>query len=194
MDNLLKLVQALGQNLNNEIPIRQLSKESLVPYTTAHRLIKNNKEIFTINQKGNIRLCSLNLEDDITKNYLILAERKETNSFMKKQPKFKVLMKELLPGDYSLIFFGSRAGGKNREKSDVDFCIINKDGRKSIKFFKFELLFRLEINPIYFSREEFRQMLKEKEQNLAKEIIKKHIILYGEQYFWDLVWASKYGI
>jgi predicted nucleotidyltransferase len=191
MDNLLKLIQTLGKNLNNPIPIRQLSKESKIPYTTAHRLIKNNKDIFIINKKGNIKLVSLNLEDNIIKNYLILSERKEAESFFNKNPEFKVLKKELPKGDYSLILFGSRAGEKQREKSDIDLCIINKDGKKNIKFSKFELLFRLEVNPIYLKNKEFKQMLKEEEQNLAKEIIKKHIILYGEEYFWNLIWNNK---
>lgn len=190
MDNLLILIQALGRNLNDEVTIRQLSKESGVPYTTAYRLIKNNKGIFIINTKGNIKLASLNLKDDITKNYLVLGERKAAESFIKKRPLFKVLKKELPKGDYSLILFGSRAEGAYRKKSDVDLCVINKDGRKNIKFSKFELLFKLEVNPIYLKDKEFKQMLKEEEQNLAKEIIKKHIILYGEEYFWNLIWKN----
>ena len=189
MDNLLKLIQILGKNLNNEITIRQLSKESKVPYTTTHRLVKNNKGIFIINQKGNIKLVSLNVKDNITKNYLILAERKEAEFFIKKQPSFKVLKEELPKGEYSLILFGSRAEGTSRVKSDIDLCIINKDGKKNIKFSKFELLFKLDINPIYLKDSEFKQMLEE-EHNLAKEIIKKHVILYGEEYFWNLIWKN----
>lgn len=190
MDNLLKLIQTLGKNLNNQISIRQLSKESRVPYTTTHRLIKNNREIFAIDQKGNIKLVSLNLKDNIIKNYLILAERKELESFLNKNPEFRVLKKELPQEDYSLILFGSRAEGKQREKSDIDLCIINKNGKRNINLSKFELLFKLEINPIYLKDKEFRQMLKEEEQNIAKEIIKKHIILYGEEYYWDLIWKN----
>ena len=190
MDNLLKLVQTLGKNINNKIPIRQLSKESKIPYTTAHRLVKNNNNLFTTTQKGNIRLCSLNLKDNITKNYLILAERCESDYFVKKEPQFKVLKEALPKEDFSLILFGSRAEGKGREKTDIDLCIINRDGKKNINFSKFELLFKVEINPIYLSYKEFKQMLKEEEQNLAKEIIKKHIILYGEEYFWNLIWKN----
>ena len=100
MDNLFRLIQTLGKNINNEIPIRQLSKESKVPYTTAHRLIKNNEGIFEINKKGNIKLVSLNLKDNITKNYLILAERKEAESFLRKQTQFKILKEELPRGNY----------------------------------------------------------------------------------------------
>ena len=190
MENLLTLIYTLGKNLNNEITILQLSKESHIPYTTTYRLIKNNKELFNINRKGNINLCSLNLMDSITKNYLILAERKELDSFNKRHPKFKVLKDELPKKNYSLILFGSRAEEKNRKKSDIDLCIINKDGKKNIKFSRFELLFGLEINPIYLSNKEFKHMLKDKKQNLAKEIIKKHIILWGEEYFWNLIWKN----
>ena len=190
MDIFLRLINALGKNFNNEITIRQLSKESEVPYTTTHRLVEKNEELFRINKKGNVRLISLNLEDNITKNYLILSERREAESFIVKQPQFKVLKEELPKGNYSLILFGSRAEGEHREKSDVDLCIINRDGKKNINFSKFELLFKLEINPICLSNKEFKKMLKEKEQNLVKEIIKKHIILHGEEYFWNLIWKN----
>ncbi len=190
MDNFLRLINALGKNFNNEITIRQLSKESEVPYTTTHRLIGKNEELFRINKKGNVRLISLNFEDNIIKNYLILSERRKAESFIVKQPQFRVLKGELPKGDYSLILFGSRAEGKHREKSDVDLCIINRDGKRNINFSRFELLFKLEINPICLSNKEFKKMLKEKEQNLVKEIIKKHIILHGEEYFWNLIWKN----
>jgi predicted nucleotidyltransferase len=187
MDNLLKMIQTLGKNLNNEIPIRQLSAESSQPYTSTHRLVEKNSQIFSINKKGNIKLVSLNRTDSIVKNYLIIAERKETESFISKDPRFKVLQDSIPKGDYSLILFGSRAERKNREKSDVDLCIISKQ-TPILKLDKFKLLYRLNTNPIFFKDTEFIQMLNERDQNLAKEILKKHIILYGEEYFWNLVW------
>jgi len=190
MDKLLRLVYTLGKNVHNEISMRQLSKEAGIPYTTAYRLIKQNSSLFIINQKGNIKLCSLNTEDIITKNYLILAERSQADLFRKKSPQFKVLQRELPRGDYTLILFGSRAEGTQRTKSDIDLCIINKDGKKDITFSKFELLFEIEINPIFFTEKEFKLMLKEKEHNVVKEILKKHLILYGEEYFWNLIWKN----
>lgn len=190
MDSLLRLIYTLGKNLNQEITIRQLSKNANVPYTTTYRLIARNSNIFNINQKGNIKLCALNIKEGITKNYLIIAERQEAELFFKKYPQFKVIKDELPHENYSLVLFGSRAEDKQREKSDIDLCIINKDGNKSIKLTKFELLFKVEVNPIFFSQKEFKNMLYEEGQNLGKEIIKKHIILYGEEYFWNLVWKD----
>jgi predicted nucleotidyltransferase len=190
MGQLLKLVNTLGKNLHDEMPIRQLSKESRVPNTTAHRLINQNKALFNINQKGNIKLVSLNLEDNITKNYLILSEREEADNFLKKQPKFKVLSKNFPKGNYTVVLFGSRADSTHREKSDVDICVVNKDGKKDIEFSQFEHIYGLTVNPIVFKRKEFIDMSKEKEHNLADEIIKKHIILYGEEYFWNMIWQN----
>jgi predicted nucleotidyltransferase len=190
MDNLFKLVYVLGMNLDNEMTIRQLSIDSKVPYTTTYRLIKLNKSLFNVNLKGNIKLCSLNLEDNITKNYLILAERFEANKFLKKNVVIKALISDLIKGNYALILFGSRVESTHREKSDVDICVINKDGKKFIDFHKFELIHKLEVNSLFFSRKEFKLMLKEKDHNVGKEILRKHIILYGEEYFWNVIWNN----
>lgn len=190
MDNLLKLIWVLGKNMPNSLTIRQLAKDAQVPYATAYRTIDRNKKLFTIIRKGNIRLCSLNLEDPITKNYLILAERQQAEKFLEKNPKLNIIKKELPKGDYAFILFGSRAEEQQRERSDIDVCVINKDGSKNIKLSKYELLFKLEINPIFLSKNEFTKMLKEKEHCLAHEIIKKHIIIYGEEYFWTIIFKN----
>lgn len=190
MDNLLKLTHTLGKNLYNQLPIRQLSKEACVSYTTAYRLVKNHSNLFQMVKKGNIKLISINLADPITKQYMILGERNAAVHFMKKQPQFKILQSDLPAGDYTLVLFGSRAEGKEREMSDIDICIINRDGNKTVKLSKFEHLFKVEINPIYFSENEFGHMLQDRDHNIAKEIIKKHIVLFGEEYFWNLIWKN----
>ena len=188
MANLLYLINVLGKHLNDEIPIRQLSIESNVPNTTAHRIIEQNKDLFIIKKKGNLKLVSLNTTDSITKNHLILAERINSKKFIDKHPKFKVIKRNLPKGDYTVVLFGSRSDETNRKKSDVDICVVNKEGKKNIDFFQFESLYGLVVNPLFFKKTEFIAMLKEKEHNLVNEIIKKHIVLYGEEYFWNIIW------
>lgn len=187
MDNLLSLIYTLGKNIGNSLTLRQLSVDAGVPYTTANRIVKQNEGIFTLEKKGSSILCSLNIKDRITLSYLSLAERKKADDFCQKDKEMSVIRTDLPKGDYAAILFGSRAGGRNREKSDIDLMIINKDGSKSMSFSKNEMIFKLEINPIFMSANEFRQMLEEEERNLADEIIKNHIILYGEEYFWRIV-------
>jgi predicted nucleotidyltransferase len=190
MEDLLKLIQVLGKNTDS-ITTRQLSIDAKIPYTTTLRNINNNKQLFLITKKGNIKLITLNYNDDILKNYLILAERYVAEEFLIKYPELKILKSNLEKGNYSIILFGSRAEETNRKNSDVDLCIINKDGKKNISFAKFESLFKITVNPMFISKLEYEQMLKEKEHNLANEIIKKHILLYGEEYYWNIVWNNK---
>lgn len=193
MDNLLKLLRVLGTNIPSALTIRHLAKEAGVPYATTYRTIAKHKNLFAVIRKGNLKLCSLEFKDSIIKHYLILAERRRTEEFLKKNPKLRILRKELPRGRYACVLFGSRAEGKHHRQSDVDLCIINRDGSKIATFSNYELVFKLEINPIYLSRKEFRKMLEERGRNLGHEMVDKHIILYGEEYFWNIIfsWASK---
>ncbi|MBU0535800.1 MAG: nucleotidyltransferase domain-containing protein [Nanoarchaeota archaeon] len=177
----------MGKNLDNKITLRQLSKDAGVPYTTAYRAVNQNKEVFILERKGSVILCSLNLQDKITLSYLSLAERKKADSFCNKHKEISVIRKDLPEGDYAAALFGSRAEEKHRKESDIDIIVINKDGKKNISFSKNEMLFRIRINPIFMSIKEFQHMLKEKDHNLADEVMGNHIILHGEGYFWRTV-------
>lgn len=190
MENIIKLVNALGRRILDEISIRQLSIEAKIPYTTTHRTISANKGLFLINEKSNIKFCSLNNEDDITKHYLIISERKKQAEFLNKKPEYRMLTRDLPAGRFSVILFGSRASDKGRDKSDIDICILSADGKRSASFSSAEIIMRLEINPIFMSAAEFSGMLKKNGQNLAKEIITNHVILYGEEYFWEVIWNA----
>ncbi|MBU0535809.1 MAG: nucleotidyltransferase domain-containing protein [Nanoarchaeota archaeon] len=187
MDNLLDLVYVLGKHLGENVTLRQLALEAGVPYTTAYRAVKLNNSLFELEKKGSATLCSLNTKDMIILSHLSLAERKKADDFCRKNKEISVIRADLPEGNYSAVLFGSRAGGKHRKDSDIDLMVINKDGKKNIGFSKHEMLFKIRINPIFMTAKEFRHMLKEKEHNLADEVIKNHIVLHGESYFWRTV-------
>lgn len=190
MDNLIRIINALGRRIFEDVSLRQISIEAKIPYTTTHRTISANKNLFSINAKSNIKFCSLNKEDDITKHYLIISEREKQAEFLNKKPEYKLLTRDLPAGRFSVTLFGSRASDKSRDKSDIDICILNADGKRNATFSSAEIVLGLEINPIFMSAAEFSGMLKKNGQNLAKEIITNHIILYGEEYFWEVVWNA----
>lgn len=188
MENLLRLVYVLGKHLSDELTMRRLAIEAKIPYTSAVRTLNNHKQLFSFKKKGGLKLVSLNRDDPIVKHHLILAERQAKELFCKQEPLFTILEQDLVNGEYTLLLFGSRAAGTHRAKSDVDLCVINKNGEKNLRFSKFSAVSKLDVNPIFFSEEEFTEMLKDKEHNVGKEILSKHVILYGEEYFWNLVW------
>lgn len=188
METLLSLIYVLGKHLSDELTMRQLAIEAKIPYTSAVRTLNKNMKLFSFEEKGGLKLVSLNRDDPIVKHHLILAERQAKEHFCKQESLFTILEQDLVAGEYTLLLFGSRAEGTHREKSDVDLCIINKNGEKNLRFSKFSTVSKLDINPMFFSEEEFTEMLKSKEHNVGKEILRKHVIFYGEEYFWNVVW------
>ncbi len=50
--------------------------------------------------------------------------------------------------------------------------------------------FGIEINPLVSEPTNLLTMLKEKENNVGKEILKNKIILFGAEKFWELVFEA----
>ncbi|MEK6974358.1 MAG: nucleotidyltransferase domain-containing protein [Nanoarchaeota archaeon] len=191
MDNRNSLLVFLAKNMDKSLSLNQISKFSGIPYATLYRLHNENKSLLDKKIIGKTIIISLK-KIEIVKNYLIVASYEEMNEFLAKNPLFKKISEDLSGGDYSLVLFGSYAEEKHTKASDIDLLIINKDGSKNINFSKYETLFKIEINPIFVSFIEFEAMLKDKEENVGKQVLKKHIILYNQELFWN--WVFKNGI
>lgn len=187
MDNLHRLLHLLGQRIDEAMSIRQLAKETNTPYTSALRTINNNKELFTMRTIGKAKSITINKEDDIVKHHLIIAERAATREAIKKQPFLKSIEHDLKTGTYTVLLFGSRATKDYRERSDVDLCTI---GAQKMSFNKLEMLTGKEINTMQFTEEEFKEMIKSKEHNIGKEIMRKHLVLKGEEHYWEMIWHA----
>ncbi|MEK6886574.1 MAG: nucleotidyltransferase domain-containing protein [Nanoarchaeota archaeon] len=86
-----------------------------------------------------------------------------------------------------MILFGSYAKKTQKETSDIDILIINKKGDKNISFSKYEVLFKKHINPIFITKEEFKNMINEKDENVGKQALRSHIILNNPEKFWEMV-------
>lgn len=188
METLLNLTSELSKDLRKEITIRTLSINAKIPYTTTLRTINKNPELFQIKKISNQKIISLNTKNPTLKNYLAISEQKKTKKFLEQSKEISILKKQLPEENYSIILFGSRANQKNREHSDIDLLILSKTKpNQQINFQKTQLLLKLEINPIFMLEKEFKKMLEEKDENLAKQILKNHIILKNENKFWETI-------
>lgn len=105
---------------------------------------------------------------------------------MEKQPVLKKITKELETKSIVLLF-GSYAKGTEGKGSDIDLLIINKEGKKEMSLRKYEMLFQIKINPLFITPKEFREMLKDTEENVGKQALKYHIILNDAEKFWECV-------
>lgn len=186
MDNKLRVINYLGKNINQSFTMLELSKATKIPYATFYRTINEMKDLVNIKTVGKSRIVSLNTRNQVIKSYLIISSEEEKKEFLSKQPVISKIVSEMNTKDIVLLF-GSYAKRVEREKSDIDLLIINKKGNKSISFSKYELLFKKKINPIFITKEEFKQMLKDSEENVGKQALKNHVILNNSENFWECV-------
>jgi len=186
MDNNLKIINYLGKNSGQEFTMRKLSMTAGIPYATFHRTMQEMKDLVKIKTIGKSKVISLDMNNPVIKSYLVISSEEERKDFLKKQPVINKIAAELTVKDVVLLF-GSYAKGSQRESSDIDLMIINKKGERTISFSKYEVLFKKKINPIFLSKKEFIQMLKDPTENIGKQALKQHIVLNNSENFWEYV-------
>ncbi len=184
MDNNLKIINYLGKKPGEEFTMHKLSMATGIPYATFHRTIKAMKGLVKIKAIGKSNVVSLDTNNAAIKSYLVISSEEERKDFLKKQPIINKIAAELAVKDIVLLF-GSYAKGSQRESSDIDLMVINKKGERTMSFSKYELLFKKKINPIFLSKQEFIQMLKDPSENVGKQALKQHIVLNNSENFWE---------
>ena len=185
MDNEFRLIRELGKSMHKKHTMHELSKKTRIPYATLYRAVKKMKEIITTERIGKAKTIELNLENQSIKSYLAVSSDKERKEYLEEQPIIKKIWGEQKTREI-IALFGSYASKTQTEKSDIDLLIINKDGKKTIHFAKYETLFRIKINPVFITKKEFTKMLQEKNENIGKQALKNHVVLNNPEEFWEL--------
>ncbi len=144
-------------------------------------------------KKGSMNL----IEIKSTPNQLLYSvEEKRTKGFLEENKKLKLIKEDIEKISYPffiVLLFGSVAKKTATEKSDIDICILSDNKEKINELIsKLKLLpYKIEIQD--FLVKEFESMLNKKENNVAKEITKNNIILYGIENYYNLIsrWMKK---
>lgn len=186
MDNKLKIINYLGRNIGKSFTMHELSNLINIPYATFHRTIGKMPDLIIKEKAGKATLIEIKAPNPIVKSYLAVSSEEEKKEYLKKYPIISKICSEI-KGKEVVILFGSYANKTENEKSDIDLMIINKDGRKSLSFSKYELLFGKKINPIFVTEREFRQMIGDRGENVGKQALSNHIILNNSEKFWEMV-------
>ena len=185
--NILK--QFTGEYIR-EIYGRQLiGKVKLSQKAIALTLEELEKEsILKARKQGNIKLYYLNIESIEIKDMLIIVEYLKKKEFLAKHRTLAHLFKE----DKRIIgIFGSYAKDTQKEDSDIDVFIIGKKIPEDYE--KKGKKFDLDVSIKYFSEKEWQQLVKNK-NNLWKEIISHHVLIFGMEKFVNVVWKEYYGL
>ncbi|MBI2673365.1 nucleotidyltransferase domain-containing protein [Candidatus Woesearchaeota archaeon] len=186
MDNKHKIINYLGKHPNRKYTMHGLSKELVIPYASFYRTINSIKDLLIIEEVGKSKVITLNKPNKVVKAHLVVSSDEERKDYLKKYPIINKIYQELNTEDI-VILFGSYAKTTQTRNSDIDLLIINKDGKKSISFSKYEILFKIRINPIFITKKEFKLMLKDKEENVGKQALYNNIILNNPEGFWGCV-------
>lgn len=186
MDNMLNIVNFLGKNLHREYTMHELSIILKIPYASFYRTIAQMKYLLIIRNIGRAKTVKLKLDHVTTLPYLTIASFEEMKSFVQEQKMIRAIQSELETSDIVLLF-GSYAKREESKHSDVDIMVINKSGKKSLSFSKYEILYKKEINPLCIKEKEFTLMLTSETENVGKQALKGHIVLNNPTRFWQLV-------
>lgn len=186
MDNKLKIINYLGKHGRKQFTMHGLSIVVGIPYASFYRAVQQMKDLLECTTIGKSKTLTLKRENPIIHSYLTISSDEERKEFLRKQPLIMKIASELRTKDI-LILFGSYAKRKETEKSDIDLLVVNKDGKKSLSFSKYEVVFKKKINPIFFTAKEFKIMLQDPEENVGKQALQDHIILNNPDGFWRMV-------
>ncbi len=188
----------LIENLDKEFSIKEIADRLKRPYVKIHSSIKrlNDKKIIKEEIKGKSHYCSVDYKNNI--NVVCFINSQKAKEFLQKNKKIKLIIEDITEkikiSDYTLLLFGSYAKGNPDKHSDLDIALINSsEDKKEIErvISSVKRLASLDIHHLEFSYKEFIEMLKSKEMNVGKEIVKNHIIFSGCEQFYNCLGLSK---
>ena len=185
-----------------------ISKNTKTNYATIYRKVDSlvNQGILSKSKYGMASKININLGNEQTLSLLAFVEAKKLEKFLNKlKGNLSISMNEIIkdttPENKCIIVFGSYAKGNQTKESDLDIFEIYEpskyvqpqnfdyyiDGlKKSIRGMlkTSELRGGPKINPIIVSSSEHKEMILNKEVNVAKEVLLNHIILKGFSEYW----------
>ena len=190
----LKILEVFAKKPFAEYARKEIKKESKEKSNNALALAINSlkKEVVLIEKKiGKSGILALNLDNDITFYYLALC-----NDF--RIPHLAEISLETLKKEigeetpfFSIIIFGSYAVGEQEKGSDLDIAIFveSEDNRKKIESLanSAKLKSALEMDIHVIPKGEMIEMLTSKEENLGKQIARKHLAVYNHRIFYEIV-------
>lgn len=171
--------------------IKRLSKEkSNNALSLAFSQFRN--ENLLIEQKvGKSSLFTLNVENDLIYYYIALSNNKRMKKSVELTLKYIKEEIKKTTSFFSIVVFGSYAIQEEKKSSDLDIAIFieNKDTIKELKINlgTAELKSILELDVHIITRGDMIEMLTNNEENLGKQIAKKHMAVYNHQIFYDLL-------
>lgn len=188
----------LIESLNKEFSIKEIADRLKRPYVKIHSSIKRlkNKKIIKEEIKGKSHYCSIDYKNNI--NVVCFISSQKAREFLLKNKKIKLIIEDIIANikipNYTLLLFGSYAKSNADKHSDLDIAVIgSSEDKEEIERIinSVKRVFSLDIHSLEFSYKEFIEMLKSKEMDVGKEIVKNNIIFRGCEQFYNCLMLSE---
>ena len=190
----LKIFEPLTRNMLKEYSIKEIKEACGEKSNNALSLaLKKFKEENLVKERrvGRSLLYLLNTESELVFNYIQLINSKKNS-----KPAIRAIERikedvEKNTSFFSIVIFGSYAIGKQTKDSDLDVAVfIEEENKRKIiesALKSSELKTPLKIHGHVISRDEFLEMLKVDNENLGKQIARKHLSIYNSHIFYSLL-------
>lgn len=174
----LKQVKELAKEKSNNalsIAMKQFKAENLL----------NEQKV------GKSSLYSLNLDNDLVYCYLALANYQSLGKLTHQTLRMIKKSVERSTQFYSIVVFGSYSTGEQKKSSDLDIAVfienekLRKEVLRALESVKLKSAARLDCHVI--TPDEFLEMLKIEEENLGKQIARKHLAVHNHQIFYSIL-------
>jgi len=176
-ENMIRTLCLFTEGFNNALYVREVHKKAGISPRTAQLVLEEleKKGVMTSKTRGKIKEYTLQT-NDITKNYLLLAETYKTITFLETNLLIKEIIEKITTHIKGIgIIFGSYAKNSQTKTSDIDIFVAGTCDENKIE--EIAKTYGKEINVKCYPEEVFA-----KEQHkdiLLKEIAKNHLLLTG---------------
>lgn len=190
----LKIFEVFAKNPFAEYTRKEIKKEAREKSNNKLALAVNllKKEGVLIEKKiGKSGLLTLNLNNNLTFDYISLCNNNRINHLAKLS--LDILKKEISECTpfYAIVVFGSYAVSEQKKDSDLDIAVFieSEEKRKQIETLansaKLKSVLEMDIHII--PKSEMIEMLTNKEENLGKQIARKHLTIHNQRIFYEII-------
>ena len=197
-DNKLRIISLYRSNYLATYHVREMAKLTKKSHVTLlpHLKAFESDKILVPKTRGKNKIYTLNLDNILTKNYLIMSELVESIVYQEQFFLIKKITMEIskfhLPGPF--ILFGSYAKKTFKEDSDIDIFYLGELKESEITNLKvIGKTYGKIINLKTATTKNFEIGLRKKDA-LIMEIIKYHLIVQSPDLFINILWRYYYEI
>jgi len=174
-----KLITKLMMEPDRQFYIREISRETNIPYSMVYKELDNLEQLGLIKsqKKGKITLLSVNKETTYYRDLRSLIMKTTGISST-----IQAQLRKHTDIEYLLVF-GSVASGEDTQESDIDLMVIGDIPEIELieEAREIEKKVGRELNYIHWTRDEFEKKIKEKNHILIDVAEKPIIMLRGSE-------------